>query len=195
MDLEVAYLIMETRDLAYSKTLLLGLLQQIRNAGRPVIWALRFEDYHDRTLCIEDILRILVLHALEINSEGLASQRYPITLTSLRAASTQEDWLSILDRALTGLEEVYIIVDPDILRYAAENNTCAAADIVLALRRHITSARLKIIVSSFGINRSYFAEHSEAGTWKALQTNHEVRQRLAKTKRQHLARVSRMRRK
>lgn len=184
---------METRDLAYGKTLLLSLLQQIQKAGRPIIWALRFAGYLDRTPCIEDILRILVLHALEINSNALALREFPITLASLRAASSQEDWLSILNRSLAGLDDVYIVIDPDLLSFAAEDNTCTAADLLLALKRNITSVRLKIIVSSFGINKRYFTQNSAAGSWTAIRTNDERRQRLAKMKRQHLARVRKKR--
>ncbi|KAF2178655.1 hypothetical protein K469DRAFT_731662 [Zopfia rhizophila CBS 207.26] len=192
-DVDISYLVMETRDLSDAKILLLSLLQQIQTANRPVIWALRFANFLDRSPCIEDILRILVLHALEINSNALALNDFPVTLPGLRAASSQEDWLSILDRSLAGLEEVYIVVDPDLLRFAAENNTCAAADVLLALKSSITSTRLKIIVSSFGINKGYFARHSAAGSWKAIRTNDAQRQRLAKMKRQHLARVRKMR--
>jgi hypothetical protein len=136
---------------------------------------------------------MLVLHALEINSNALALNNFPVTLSNLRAASSQEDWLSILNRSLAGLEEVYIVVDPDLLRFAAENNTCTAADVLLALKSSITSTRLKIIVPSFGINKGYFAQHSAAGSWKAIRTNDAQRQRLAKMKRQHLVRVRKMR--
>ncbi|KAH7363705.1 hypothetical protein BKA66DRAFT_444624 [Pyrenochaeta sp. MPI-SDFR-AT-0127] len=192
-DVGVSYLVIETRDLAYGKTLLLSLLQQIQNARRPIIWALRFAGYLDRTPCIEDVLRILVLHALEINSNALALRESPVTLASLRAASNQDDWLSILNRSLAGLDDVYIVVDPDLLRFAAEDNTCAAADLLLALGRNVTSARLKIIVSSFGINKGYFTQHSAAGSWMAIRNNDDRRQRLAKMKRQHLVRVRKMR--
>lgn len=194
MDIGISHLVVETQDLTGAKILLLSLLQQIRTANRPVIWALRFENFLGRSPCIEDILRILVLHALEINSNALALNDFPITLPSIRAASSQEDWLSILNRSLVGLEEVYIVVDPDLLRFAAENNSCAAADVLLALKSNITSTRLKIIVSSFGINKEYFAKHSAAGSWKAIRTNDSQRQRLAKMKRQHLARVRKIRR-
>lgn len=188
-DIDITHLVLETRDLSGAKTLLLNLLQQIQTAKRPIIWALRFANFLDRPPCIEDILRILVLHALEINSNALALDDFPITLRSLRAASSQEDWLSILNRSLVGLEEVYIVLDPDLLRFAAENNTCTAADVLLALKSGITSTRLKIVFSSFGINKGYFAQHSVAGSWKAIKTDDARRQRLAKMKRQDLARV------
>jgi hypothetical protein len=192
-DTDISYLVMDTRDLSYAKTLLISLLQQIQVSNRPVIWALRFENFLNRSPCIQDILRILVLHALEINSEALALSDLPITLPTLRAAASQEDWLSILNRSLAGLEEVYIVIDPDLLGFAAENNTCAAADVLLALKKCVTSTRLKIVVSSSGINKGYFAQRSVAGSWKAIRTNDQQRQKLAKLKRQHFARVRKMR--
>jgi len=192
-DRGISYLVMQTQALIEAKVLLLNLLQQIKAANRPVIWALRFENFQDRSPSVENILRILVLHALEINSNALALNDFPVTLASLRAASSEEDWLSILNRCLAGLEEVYIIVDPELLRFAAENNTCTSADMLLALKNSITSTRLKIIVSSFGINKGYFARNSAAGSWKAIQIDNSQRQRLAKRKRQHSARIRRLR--
>ncbi|OAL57159.1 hypothetical protein IQ07DRAFT_29630 [Pyrenochaeta sp. DS3sAY3a] len=191
---DISYLIMESRDAVYGKNLLLNLLQQIQTAKRPIIWALRFADYRKQSPSIEYILRTLVLHALEINSNALALQDFPISLASLRGASSQDDWLSILNRCLAGLEMVYIVIDPDLLRFAAEENSCTAADLLLALGQDITSTRIKIIVSSLGINKGYFTRLSAAGSWKAMKTAGEQRQRLAIAKRQHLARVRRMKR-
>jgi hypothetical protein len=193
VDVDISYLIIETADPTYGKALLLNLLQQIQSAKRPIIWALRFANLLERDPCIEDILRILVLHALEINSNALALQEFPVTLACLRAASSQEEWLSILNRSLAGLEEVYIVIDPDLLRFSAEDNTCTATDVLLALRRIIDSTRLKVIVLSFGINKGYFTQHSATGSWKAIRTNNDQRQRIAKMKRQHFARVRKIR--
>jgi hypothetical protein len=186
-------MIIETQNPSDDKALLINLLQQIQASHRPVIWALRFPDYLNQSLSLEDIVRTLVLHALEINCNALASTAFPITLPSLRAASSQSDWFSILNRSLAGLEEVYIIIDPDLLSFAAENNKCSAADLILALKSGIGGTRLKIIIYSFGINKGYFSQHSTAGSWKVIRSNNIQRQRLAKTKRQHLAHVRRIR--
>lgn len=194
LDNDVSYLIMEAQNPNDSKELLLSLLQQVQTAQRPLIWALRFSDFQSRPPCLKDIIRILVLHALEINGNALISNAFPVTLPSLRAASTQSDWLSILNRALSGLEEVYIIIDPDLLRFVAEDNSCSSVDLILALKSGVTGTRLKIIVSSVGINKRYFTQNSVAGSWKVIRTNTLQSQRLAKMKKQHLARVRRNRR-
>lgn len=193
VDNDISYMIIETHNPSDDKALLLSLLQQIQTAHRPVIWALRFADYLNQSLCLEDIVRTLVLHALEINSNALASTTSPITLPSVRAASSQSDWLSVLNSSLAGLEEVYIIIDPDLLRFAAEDNRCSAVDLLLALKNSISGTRLKIVISSFGIDRGYFSRHSTPDSWKVIRTNNIQRQRLAKIKRQHLARVRRIR--
>jgi hypothetical protein len=193
VDNDIFYMIVETHNPNDDKTLLLSLLQQIQTANRPVLWALRFADYLSRSICLDDIIRTLVLHALEINSNALVSTTFPITLPGLRAASTQLDWLSILNRSLSGLDEVYIIIDPDLLRFAAEDNRCSSVDFLLALKNGITSTRLKIIVSSFGIDKGYLSQHSIPDSWKVIQASNIQRQRLAKRKRQHLARIRRIR--
>ncbi|KAN0116708.1 hypothetical protein V8E51_002685 [Hyaloscypha variabilis] len=193
VDSNISYMIIETHNTSDDKALLISLLQQIQTAHRPIIWALRFPDYLNQSLCLDDIIRTLVLHALAINSNALALTTFPITLPSLRAASSQSDWLSILNRSLTGLEEVYIIIDPDLLRLAAEDNKCSAVDLLLALKNGVSGTRLKIIISSFGIDKGYFSRNSAPDSWKVIRTNNIQRQRLAKIKRQHLARVRRIR--
>lgn len=45
-----------------------------------------------------------------------------------------------------------IVIDPNLLRFDAGNNTCATEDLLLALRRGVTITRLKIMVLAFGIN-------------------------------------------
>jgi len=89
--------------------------------------------------------------------------------------------------------EVYIIIDPDLLRFAADDNRCSAVDLLLALKNGISNARLKIIISSLGIDKGYFSQHSTPSSWKVIRANDVQRQRLAKRKRQHLARVRRIR--
>jgi hypothetical protein len=135
-----------------------------------------------RKFGIDDILRTLVLYAIDINSDCLARQDFLITLASLRAASCQDDWLAIMDRALAGFEDVYLVVDSDILRFAAKDNACAAADLLLALGRKVKSTHLKIVTSSSAINRQYVTQNSAAGSCKVIRTNNEQHQRLAKTK-------------
>ena len=171
---------METRTPSHGKILLLNLLREIQATARPSIWALRFDNFFDRPISLENILRILILHALEFNSNALALTIFPITLPGLRAASSQTDWLSILGRALAGLGEVYVVIDPDLLRHAVEDNTYIAGDLLLALKAGVKSTRLKIIVSSFGIKKKYFTQHSAAGSWKTIWTDNAQFQRLMK---------------
>ncbi|KAE8441311.1 hypothetical protein EG329_005506 [Mollisiaceae sp. DMI_Dod_QoI] len=54
-DNDISYMIMENYSQSDGKALLLSLLQQVQTAHRPVIWALRFVDYLNRSLCLEDI--------------------------------------------------------------------------------------------------------------------------------------------
>jgi hypothetical protein len=37
-------------------------------------------------------------------------------------------------RALSGFNKVYVITDPDLLRFVAEDNTCLSSDRLIALR-------------------------------------------------------------
>jgi hypothetical protein len=57
-----------------------------------------------------DILRMLVIQAGQMNPSAISSS-IPITAVHLREASNYADWLNILRQILTGIAQVYVVLD------------------------------------------------------------------------------------
>lgn len=98
-----SFLVTESSTSQAAKNFLVEILQAIREARFPVLWALRFANYWDSSLTCIDILRMLVLQALQINPDALTMGSNPITMTRLREVVDEVDWLLILNRALQGV--------------------------------------------------------------------------------------------
>jgi hypothetical protein len=170
-----------------AKDFIVDLIGLIRASQVPVIWALRFPNFWDRTFDLVDILRLLVLQALDLNPAMLASE-HPLTLSHLRAAASQTEWLQILDRALYGLKEIYIVVDPDLLNFTASHNAYKATRWIEALPQMISNTSVKVITSAFCIDKGYVNRNWNSDTWREICTVDDgVTVRPRTRKRQRLA--------
>ena len=185
-DPEISIVIMQTPSQPLAKDFIVDLISLIRASQVPVIWALRFPNFWDRTFDLVDILRLLVLQALDLNPATLASD-HPLTLSHLRAAASQTEWLQILDRALYGLKEIYIVVDPDLLNFTASHNAYKATRWIEALPRMISNTSVKVITSAFCIDKGYAKRNWNSDTWREVCTvDDSVTARPRTRKRQRL---------
>jgi len=98
-----SFLITESSSGQAAKDFLINLIELIRNNDRRILWALRSPDYWERSLTGVDILRMLLIQSLQINSAALTSKDHPITMTHLREVVDESDWFALLSRALTGM--------------------------------------------------------------------------------------------
>jgi hypothetical protein len=168
-DPEISIVIMQTPSQPLAKDFIVDLIGLIRASQVPVIWALRFPNFWDQTFDLVDILRLLVLQALDLNPATLASD-HPLTLSHLRAAASQTEWLQILDRALYGLKEIYIVVDPDLLNFTASHNAYKATRWIEALPQMISNTSVKVITSAFCIDKGYANRNWNSDTWREVCT-------------------------
>lgn len=74
-----------------------------------------------------DILRMLVLQALQINPSSTSSA-CPITVVHMREAVDQEDWAKLLGRALDNVPDVYVVIDADLFVFVTRQDKNCATD-------------------------------------------------------------------
>lgn len=88
----------------------------VRTAGIPVIWALnsKFTDTH-KDLLILDVLKQLVLQALQINQTILTEQSIALAAHRFQSATTEQEWFNLLGSVLDGFPLIYIIIDVEVL--------------------------------------------------------------------------------
>ena len=163
------------------------LINLIRASGCGVLWALRFPDYWERNISFIDVCRMLLKQALQMNPGVLHCKDYPITATALREAASESDWLSLLNRALRGVSQVYIIIDADLMNHGTSGDKYTPTRLLEMLPILVTETVLKIFISNFMVDQSYIMRNWESKTWDVLKIDcverrETVRKRLAQQK-------------
>ncbi|CAD6593390.1 MAG: hypothetical protein ASARMPREDX12_007126 [Alectoria sarmentosa] len=150
-------LVLQGTSSAVSKAFMIDLIDLVRDAKMPVIWALRYANYWDSPTTSIDILRMLVLQALQMNPQAMAQGSHPITMAGIREAATATDWLEILARALQGVPRIFIALDPGLLTHATANDTHQGTELVEAFRSRLVTS-VKIFASASNLDRAYVAD-------------------------------------
>jgi hypothetical protein len=82
---------------------------------------------------------MLVIQSLQIIPTALSSKTHPLIMSHFREAVNEEDWLSILNRALVGVPYVYIVLDAGLLSYATDRDHYQATKLIEAFPKGVTS--------------------------------------------------------
>jgi len=104
------------------------------------------------------MLKILLLHALQINPAAWTSRSHPMTMIPFREAVNEEDWRALLGRALNGIQKVCIILDADLISHAMNNNSYSATRWFGAFSNLATKTVLNIFIPAFAIDTGYEKE-------------------------------------
>ena len=147
---------------ATQKDFMIEMIDLIQDSQYPVIWALRFPDHWETGITVMDILRMLVLQALQINSSALVKTAFPITLPQMREASTEQDWLNLLRQALRGLNRVFIALDMDLMSHVNHSDRTEAIGLVESLRTGL-SLSVKIVGSASSFGRQFLDDLQAVG--------------------------------
>jgi hypothetical protein len=143
----LTFVVTENINTINAKDFLVDVIGVLHRQDLPVLWALRSPDLKDSSLTSRDVIRMLLYQALQINSSAL-NNPHPITIAHLREASTHEDWLVLLKRALRGLPTIYIIFDSDLLDYVMGRDRLTTTRLLMEFGKVLGPERVKIIVSS-----------------------------------------------
>ncbi|KAL9594283.1 MAG: hypothetical protein Q9219_007123, partial [cf. Caloplaca sp. 3 TL-2023] len=136
------------------KDFMIDMIRLLQDSQRPVIWALRFPDYWDADITVLDLLRMLVLQALQVNCSALMKAGFPITLPQMREASTQRDRLNLLKQALSGINHVFIALDKDLLSRVCHSDHEQVVELVESLRTGLSTS-VKILASTSSFDRQF----------------------------------------
>jgi hypothetical protein len=130
-----------------------------------VIWALRFADYWDTELSHASILRMLVIQVLKLNHSSLTQPPNPLTSTHFNTATSDMDWLHLLNQSLVGLPQIFIALDAALLAAATGNSKYRASRWLETFLGTVKTTSVKIFVESSKVDSGYIARSWEAGTW------------------------------
>ncbi|KAK7961160.1 Nacht domain protein [Apiospora saccharicola] len=107
-------------------------LNAVLERGYPIIWALPFVPEplqrnadgpatgpnSPSQLSVAGILRSLVLQILQLSSAAMTESRNPVTIRHLRSAVTIEQWFQLLERCVSTLPALFIVIDSGVLETA-----------------------------------------------------------------------------
>jgi hypothetical protein len=134
-------------------------------SSKPVIWALRFADYWDTEMSHASILRMLLIQVLQLNHSSLTQPPNPLTSTHFDAATSDIDWLHLLNRSLVCIPQIFIALDAALLVAATGNSTYGASRWLETFLGTVNTTSVKIFVESSAVDSDYIARSWEAGTW------------------------------
>lgn len=177
-----SFLMMRSSSSLAARNFTVRLVNLIRASGCRILWALRFPDYWEREITFIDVFCMLLKQALQINPGALTSKDYPITATALHEAASESDWLSLLNRALRGIPQIYIIIDADLLKRGILGNKYTATRLLGMLQQLVTDTTLKTFVSNLIIDQSYVMRNWEPESWDVLKTDCLEKREIAKAR-------------
>jgi hypothetical protein len=151
-----------------SKYLFIDMVRLFMASSKPVIWALRFADYWDTELPPAAILRMLVIQVLQPNQSSLAQPPNALTSTHFETATSDMDWLHLLNQSLSCLPQIFIAIDAALLAAATGNSTYRASRWLQTFLDTVKATSVKIFVESSAVDSDYIARSWEAGTWSKV---------------------------
>ncbi|KAF4542778.1 Nacht domain protein [Lasiodiplodia theobromae] len=119
----------QTKDLAT------GLISVLREAGKPTVWAVNgraaLQPSEEDSV---HVLKHLCSQVLQANNKQAIRQvSNHFNASRVESAVTESDWLQILQESLTGLPELFVVVDLELFG-AASSSSSSNAQVLLFLR-------------------------------------------------------------
>ena len=94
------------------------IVEVVSKSSIPIIWAFPKSRLHGADMPLMDILRMLTVQALQIARPSPAEELL-ITPSEIENTATDEEWLILLRRALSGLKRLYMVVDTSMMQSGA----------------------------------------------------------------------------
>ena len=161
-------LVLQGSSSVVSKAFMIDLIDLVRDAKMPILWALRYANYWDSPTTTIDILRMLVLQAIQVNPQAMAHGSHPITMACIREAASTSDWLDLLARALQDIPRIFIALDSGLLEHATASDTHQGTELVEAFRSRLLTS-VKVIASASNLDSAYVVDRRTNGKCISLQ--------------------------
>ncbi|CAG8962269.1 hypothetical protein HYFRA_00005324 [Hymenoscyphus fraxineus] len=93
-----------------------SIIASTKQSQVPTVWILAPRTKMSQQLSSLDILKQLVLQILQKNGSLLEDRSQPLIAKQFQCATTESEWFNLLGLVLTGIPEIYIVVDIELLR-------------------------------------------------------------------------------
>lgn len=164
-------LLIDTNVPIVAKAFMVDLIHLILDNRRPIIWALRYAEYWDRCTSVTDIIRMLVLQAMQVSANCLLDNPFPVTVEQLREAASLGEWTAILNRLLSRINHVFIALDAALLSHATAHERSEALEMLDMLRLKL-SGNVKIVTDRSSVSRAYAEELERSNACIKIQIDY-----------------------
>ncbi|KAL8770710.1 MAG: hypothetical protein Q9194_005097 [Teloschistes cf. exilis] len=164
-----ALLLIDTYSSYVAKTFMIDLIDLILQYQLPIIWALRYANFRDRSISVTDIARTLVLHTMQASADRLLDSPFPVTVEQLRGAAGLDEWIAILNRLLSSMDHAFIVLDADLLTHATAYERGQVLEMLDLLISKL-SGNVKIVTSTSCVGPSYVRELEDLDACIRVQT-------------------------
>ncbi|CZR52986.1 uncharacterized protein PAC_02864 [Phialocephala subalpina] len=98
-----------------TKDFVSDLVALLRGMKIPVVWTLNAKSESFEWRSPVGVLKQLVFQVLQLNHWLLSEQSISLNAAQFQSAVTEADWFKLLGLVLTGLQNIYVVVDAEIL--------------------------------------------------------------------------------
>lgn len=137
-----------------TKNLAAEIVELIEAADKPVIWALKgrcLPEANEETQI--NLLKQLTNQVVQLNNKRMVEHvSTNFNAPRVESARTEADWLELLKEGLTGLSEVYVVIDMEVLGQTFEENGESWLEFFRhfeTLLRNVQGVAVKVAVLSF----------------------------------------------
>lgn len=134
-----------------------SVIQQLREANVPVLWALRGSHPTDqRSNSITDLLKYLIVQIIHMSQELQTEKDLALRCSQLHTPRAVQEWFELFKRAIQGLDlrQMYLVLDLETLDHDGDSEE--SFELLLELQKWIPSLsmKLKIVVITSSSNWS-----------------------------------------
>jgi len=99
----------------------IDLIDLVSSANIPTVWALDTNACSPDTSMPADIIKCLAAQVLKCNSHAMADERSAVlSARQFQSARTEKEWFALLGEVLGGLQQVYLIIDLNLVEKLGE---------------------------------------------------------------------------
>ncbi len=164
-----AVLLIDSYLSTVEKTFMVDLIDLILGKRLPIIWALRYADFQDQRMSVVDVIRMLVLQAMQVGADHLLDSTFPVTVEQLREAASLGEWVAILNQLLSSISHAFIALDASLLAHATAHERSEVPEMLELLRLKLSS-NVKIVTSTSSVSRGYAEELERSNACIKIQT-------------------------
>jgi hypothetical protein len=116
------------RDRHVVRDFAIDMIDLISDASVPVVWALDPNHKPDTAFTLVDVLKYMASQILQLNHTMLNERSVSLSAARFQSTTAEAGWFSLLGSVLEGLQQIYIVIDLELLNRSVTSETSWLAE-------------------------------------------------------------------